>query len=93
MEHLFLSWQNSSKFGLMLGSRKGSLAGSFSHLGIARTRSALPSAQENVYSLFFESIQMVTGPSLTSDTCMSAPKRPVATGRSSSSPARRTKAS
>ena len=29
------------------------------------------------YSLALESIRMVTGPSLTNDTCMSAPKIPV----------------
>jgi len=32
------------------------------------------------YSRFLESIQIVTGPSLTSATCMSAPNSPVATG-------------
>ena len=40
------------------------------------------------YSRLRESIQMVTGPSLMSSTCMSAPKTPVATGRPRSSASR-----
>ena len=40
-----------------------------------------------------ESIQIVTGPSFTSATCMSAPKRPVATGRPDSSATRAAKRS
>ena len=43
------------------------------------------------YSRFLESIQIVTGPSLTSATCMSAPKTPVATGRPRSSASRSVK--
>ena len=38
--------------------------------------------------MFFESIQIVTGPSLTSSTCMSAPNSPVATPRPSNSATR-----
>ena len=45
------------------------------------------------YSRFLESIQIVTGPSFTSATCMSAPKRPVATGRPDSSATRAAKRS
>ena len=49
--------------------------------------------QRCVYSLCFESIQIVTGPSLSSSTCMSAPNWPVATSRPSSSATRAAKRS
>ncbi len=45
------------------------------------------------YSLSRESITIVTGPSLTSDTCISAPKRPVGTFRPISVPSRSTNVS
>ena len=51
---------------------------------------ALRSWAAPAYSGHFESIQIVTGPSLISDTCMSAPKRPVATLRPSSCSSRNT---
>ena len=46
--------------------------------GEATARAVLRTVGRGVYSLFFESIQMVTGPSFTSSIFMSAPKTPVA---------------
>ena len=47
----------------------------FVHLGLDRLKGG-----GSVHALFFVSIQMVTGPSLTSATFMSAPNSPVAAG-------------
>ena len=47
----------------------------FVHLGLDRLK-----GRGSVHALFFVSIQMVTGPSLTSATFMSAPNSPVAAG-------------
>ena len=56
----------------------------------ASMRSLLPGL---THSRAFVSTVMVTGPSLSSDTCMSAPNSPVATGRPSSAASRATNAS
>ena len=45
----------------------------------------IPSEAKESHSLFFVSMQIVTGPSLTRATCMSAPKVPVGTGLPSAS--------
>lgn len=52
-----------------------------------------PGPRGRTYSRARESIQIVTGPSFTSDTYMSAPKHPVATGRPSAAASAATKRS
>ena len=50
-------------------------------IAVHRRNPGVPEGQGEVAGGAHVSIQIVTGPSLVSDTAMSAPKRPVATGR------------